>query len=397
VDLRRQLAVVALVYVIEGFPMGVYQHVLRVYLRRQGVSLAEIGLVSALGFAWILKPLWSPLVERYRPRQDWIRGALVAMAASLAVIAALPASPVGFAVVAAAAIYCLASATQDIAIDGYTIGLVDRGREGPANAVRSTAYRVGLALSGSGLLLLPARFGWRATFFAAAGLTALFAAAVSLTPPIALPPPADRRPLHSLRVWLARPGMVPVLAFVILFRIGDKAVGPMLSTFWVDRGFSDAEIALLQNGLGAGATIVGAIAGGALVARAGIVPALWSLGAFALVSNLVYAAAAAWPESGRIGVYVASVIESVASGAVGAAFLSYLMRISEREHAAVQYAVLTGLYASAGTLLQIASGRIAEATGYAGYFALTAAFAAPAFLFLPRAARWIQPAVNATD
>jgi PAT family beta-lactamase induction signal transducer AmpG len=67
------------------------------------------------------------------------------------------------------------------------------------------------------------------------------------------------------------------------------------------------------------------------------------------------------------------------------------MRISEKEHAAVEYAVLTGLYASAGTLLASGSGAIAEATGYAGYFALTAAFAAPAFLFLTHATRWMLP------
>jgi PAT family beta-lactamase induction signal transducer AmpG len=168
-------------------------------------------------------------------------------------------------------------------------------------------------------------------------------------------------------------------------------MGPMLPTFWVDRGFSDAEIALLANLLGAGATIVGAIAGGAWVARAGIVPALWGTGAFALASNLVYASAAAWSESGRIGVYIASLVEAVSGGAVGAAFVSYLMRICEREHAAVQYAVLTGLYASVGTLLASCSGRITEATGYAGYFALTAVFAAPAFAFLSHAARWIEP------
>ena len=395
-NLRRQLAIVALVYVIEGFPMGVYQHVLSVYFRRHGVSLTEIGLLSALGFAWTAKPLWSPLVERFGARQDWIRGALFAMAASLAGVAALPASPIGPALVVALAAYCIASATQDIAIDGYTIGLVDRGREGPANAVRTTAYRVGLALSGSGLLLLPAWLGWRATFLFAAGLTALFAAALALTPPIALPPPAERRPLHSLRAWLVRPGVMPVIAFVILFRIGDRAMGPMLPTFWVDRGFSDAELALLANLLGAGATIVGAIAGGAWVARAGIVSALWATGAFALVSNLVYAAAAAWPETGRAGVYAASLLEAVSSGAVGAAFVSYLMRICEREHAAVQYAVLTGLYASVGTLLASGSGRIAEATGYASYFALTAAFAAPAFAFLSRAARWIEPVAEET-
>ncbi len=382
----------ALVYVIEGFPMGVYQNVFSVYFRRHDVSLTTIGLISALGFAWTLKPLWSPLVERFGRRQDWIRGSLLAMAGALAALAVLPPYPIGLLVWLGLAVYCLASATQDIAIDGYTIGLVDRGREGPANAVRMAAYRIGFVASGSGLLLLPSLFGWQITFVAGAVASLLLAASLAATPPIPLPPPEERQPLRALLSWLTRPGVGAVITFVVLFRIGDKAMGPMIPTFWVDRGFSNEEFAMFSSLLGAVATIAGAVAGGWWVSRAGIVASLWTTGALALLSNFVYAAAAHWPETGRIGVYVASGLESVTSGAVGAAFVSYLMRICEKQHAAVEYAVLTGLYASAGTVLASASGRIAEATGYASYFALTALFAAPAFAFLPGAARWLLPA-----
>jgi PAT family beta-lactamase induction signal transducer AmpG len=73
----------------------------------------------------------------------------------------------------------------------------------------------------------------------------------------------------------------------------------------------------------------------------------------------------------------------------GVAFMSFLMRICEKEHAAVQYALLTSIYNLAGSLLRIPSGVLTERMGYAGYFALTAAFALPAFAFLPRARRWI--------
>jgi PAT family beta-lactamase induction signal transducer AmpG len=330
-------------------------------------------------------------VERYGARQDWIRGALLVMALALAGVGWLPASPIGPALTAMLALYCLASATQDIAIDAYTIGLVDRGREGPANAVRMTFYRVGFIASGSGLLLLPRWIGWNQTFLVGAGATLLLSATLRWAPPIALPPPSERQPLRALRSWASRPGVAAVVAFVVLYRIGDKAMGPMLAPFWVDRGFSNEEFAAFSSALGAVATVGGAIAGGAWVGRRGVVSALWWTGALALVSNLVYASAAAWPESGRIGVYVASGLEAVSSGAVGAAFVSYLMRICEKEHAAVEYAVLTGLYASVGTLLAAGSGWIAETTGYASYFALTAALAAPAFFFLTRAARWMAP------
>jgi len=390
VSLRRTLWVIALVYVIEGFPMGVYAHVFGVYLRRHDVALSALGLVGGLSLAWSLKVLWSPLVERFGARQDWIRGALLVMAGALAVVAVVDPRPMGPLLWAALIVYCAASATQDVAIDAYTIGLVERGDEGPANSVRITGYRLGLLAAGSGLLFLPRWIDWSGTFLVAGALTLAMATSLRLAPPVPLPPPAERHPLRALRDWAARSGALPVAVFVGLYRIGDKAMGPMISPFWVDRGFADEEIAVFSTFVGAVATVAGAALGGWVVARAGILRALWWTGAAALASNLAYAAAAAWPESGRPGVYAAGAIESLTSGGVGAAFLSYLMRICEKKHAAVEYALLTALYALAGSLLAAASGWITEATGYATYFALTAAFALPAFLFLPRASRWLH-------
>lgn len=389
-DLRRTLSIIALVYVIEGFPMGVYAHVFGVYFRRHDVGLSALGLIGGLSLAWSLKVLWSPLVERFGTRIDWIRAALLAMAAALVVVAGVDPRPIGAVLWAALVLYCAASATQDVAIDAYTIGLVDRGDEGPANSVRIAAYRLGLIASGSGLLFLPRWVGWNGAFLAGAGLTLAMAVSLRLAPAIPLPPPSERHPLRALRAWTERRGALAVAAFVGLYRIGDKAMGPMVSPFWVDRGFGNEEIAVFSTFVGALATVAGAALGGWAVARGGIVRALWWTGVAALASNLGYAAAAHWPESGRLGVYAAGAVESLTGGAVGAAFLSYLMRICEKEHAAVEYALLTALYALAGSLLAGASGWITEATGYATYFALTAAFAVPAFAFLPRAARWLR-------
>ena len=390
VSFGRKLSIIALVYVIEGFPMGMYTHVFGVYFRRQEVELATIGLLGGLSIAWSAKVLWSPLVDRFGGRLDWIRGALIAMAIALGAIAVAEPNPIGLGLWCALALYCAASATQDVAIDAYTIGLVDRGEEGPANSMRIGAYRIGLIAAGSGLLFLPRHVGWTATFLTGAVLTLVMAVSLRAAPAILLPPPDERRPLASLRTWLGRPGVTAMLGFVLLYRIGDKAMGPMLSPFWVDRGFSDEEIAVFSTFVGALSTIAGAGLGGALVSRVGIAGALWGAGALALASNLGYAAAAFWPESGHAGVYGASIVESFTSGLVGAAFLSYLMRICEKEHAAVQYALLTAVYALAGSVLAGTSGWLTEWLGYAGYFALTAGVALPAFAFLPRASRWID-------
>jgi PAT family beta-lactamase induction signal transducer AmpG len=166
-------------------------------------------------------------------------------------------------------------------------------------------------------------------------------------------------------------------------------MGPMVGPFLVDRGLLDEEIAVINGAFGVGATILGAIVGGIGVARFGIGRSLYATGIFALASNLGYAAAAGFPESGRAGIYGASMMESFTAGLAGAAFLSYLMRICEKEHAAVQYALLTAVYALAGSLIGLPSGWLTERIGYAAYFALTAALALPAFALLPQARVWI--------
>jgi PAT family beta-lactamase induction signal transducer AmpG len=180
-----------------------------------------------------------------------------------------------------------------------------------------------------------------------------------------------------------------VLGFVLLFRLPDLAMGPMVAPFWVDGGIPREEIALVKSGIGFGATLAGAALGGALVRRLGIGRSLWIAGALALASNLGYAGAAL-AGGGRAPIYAASVAESLCSGIAAVGFMSFLMRICEREHAAVQYAALTSLGFLAGSLAGAFSGVAAEGLGYAGFFAATAALALPAFVLLPAAARWAR-------
>jgi len=387
--LRYKLSIVAVVYVIEGFPMGVFAKLLPVFLRRHDVSLTAIGGLSGLALAWSAKALWSPLVDQYGERRQWIAGALLVMVGCLGALAVLDPVRIGAAIWVAIAIYCLASATQDIAIDAYTIGFIDRGQEGPANGMRFTAYRMGLVLAG-GLLLLPRWVGWEGTFAAAAALTLAMAASLLLCPKVAVPQERRENTWEALRRWAGRSGVVWVALFVMLYRVGDRAMGPMVEPFWVDRGFTDEEIALVSSTLGVVAMVLGAIAGGTVVSRIGIGRSLWWLGLPALASNLAYAVAAALPDLGRAPVYAASVVESFCGGLASAAFMSYLMRICEKEHAAVQYALLTALYAVIGTLVAVPSGWLTERMGYAHYFALTALYALPAFAVLTGARRWLD-------
>jgi len=395
VKLRRTLPIIALIYVIEGFPMGVHD-LWPIYLRRHGASLTEVGLLSALSAAWALKVLWSPLIDRFGEWRQWIAGSMAVMTAAIFWVSQSDAHSVSISLWIALWVYCLASATQDVAIDAYSIGITEHGQEGPVNSIKAIAYRAGMLLAYA-LLFFPRWIGWPGTFALAALLSACMAAAAFTVPRIQIPKRERREVWSPLKRWLGDRHGVAVIVFVMLYRIGDLAMGPMLSTFWVDRGFSDEEIALVSKGLGIGAYVLGAAVGGWGIYRMGIARGLWIFGGLALLSNLGYATVAAFPEFGRAGVYAAALTESLCGGLAAAAFLSYLMNICQREHAAIQYALLTAAYKLLGFPVASMSGFLTERLDYAVYFALTAAMALPAFAFLPRAATRIDTQPLDTD
>jgi PAT family beta-lactamase induction signal transducer AmpG len=339
--------------------------------------------VSTLLSAYTLKLLWSPLVDRYGDYRRWIVVALIVMGGALALVAGQDPSGSGATLWLLLAAFCLASATQDIAIDAYTIGLLARGEEGPANGVRVTAYRIAVLAGGGALLFLPRWVGWPATFGVAAGVLLALAVFALRIPSVQQGRSSRDSVWPAMRRWISQPGALHLFAFVLLYRLADLSMGPMVKPFWVDRGVSVEEIGAVSTGLGSFATIAGALVGGGFVRSRGLVTALLVLGAFAMLSNLGYAAVAAFPAAGRPGLYLASVSESFCTGLATAAFLSLLMRVCEKEHAAIQFACLSAVSLAPRLVTGPLSGAAANAVGYAPFFAATALLALPALGLLP--------------
>lgn len=412
----KALPWVALLYFAQGSPFALVTDLVPVFYKVQGVSLAALGSLSLLRLPYTFKVFWAPLVDRFGTRRRWIGLALVTMATLVAVYAGLPAAPtvVTWLVLGA---FTVASATQDVAIDGYTVQLVPRGQEGVANGLRVAAFRVALITVGGGLVALAPWLGWRAVLFGAAGLLGLLALAVSFLPAGTSAPPSGGLGLAPLWRWLSQPGAVSVLAFILLYKLGDAAMGPMVKPFWLDRGLSVAEVGLVSTTLSIGATVVGALTGGWLTGRWGLGRALLWLGLAQAASNLAYAAAAATGWHAQAGIeittlrelgraltdpargviYGASFVESFTAGLGTAAFLSLLMRACDRAFAATQYALLSALFALSRDLAGAISGVLATELGYGAYFAATFAIALPAYALLPRVSRFIDQRPEASS
>jgi PAT family beta-lactamase induction signal transducer AmpG len=280
------------------------------------------------------------------------------------------------------AAFTAASATQDIAIDAWAVDVSTPESSGAINGVRVSAARIALLVGGGGVLFLAGTTGWTPLWIALAALFLVLAAAVWASPRVRLDPTERRNPVVPVLRWLLRWEMVPVLLFVLLFKLGDSLLGRMVKPFWVDRGYSLKEIGLISVTLGVAFTIAGALTGGWFVKRYGIFRALLWLGIAQAVTNLGYAAVAelALP---RESIYAASLLESFTQGLGTSAFLSFLMNLCEREHAATQYALLSALFALSRDVGGAFSGIAVERFGYGPFFAFTAVVSFPALLLLP--------------
>ena len=483
---RRKLFWVALLYFSEGLPLGVFFDIFPVYFRQQGVNLADIGLLSLLGLAWTVKFLWAPLVDWARRHRWWVSAANAGMACVMwfFAVGAMTGGSGAFGPWVWIAIGCFTvlSATNDIATDGYTIELLDRGEYGLANGIRIGFYRVGMIFAGA-VLMISGWYGWTAAYllggvvFAVNAVMALAAprekprvaatrsaasefrllgdqplwivalalilagllwpvlapvarvagwaevAALSGTwwfrgaLPVALMfvgaalmVAAARHPrAQALRegpvfgAWvelLSRPGMLAILVFILLFKLGDAAMGFMVKPFWVDAGFTNQDIGLVSVNLGLGLSIAGGLVGGWFVDTRGIFKGLWVLGLWQALSNLGYALAASIVPAAAQGadialshqmlVYAASAVESFTGGLGTGAFLAFLMAITSRAKATTEYAILSSIFAFSRAVAGWAGGIGAQEMGYAGYFFLTFWLSFPAYLLLPQVRRMID-------
>jgi PAT family beta-lactamase induction signal transducer AmpG len=405
-SLRGKLAIIAALYFAQGFPYGVFAELVPTFLRFRGVGLAEIGLLTAIGIPWSIKFLWAPLVDRVATRKRWILATQLLLVGILALLALTDAAALhagGQALLFVGGVLLalsVLSATQDIAIDAYSIELLETREYGVGNGVKATAYRLALIASSGLLVALAAVMPWSGVFLVAAAIMAGLVCVTMFVPSPRVERAIGRSWAEEMRIavvdpfraFLAIPGALPVLVFVLAFKAGDFALQPMARPFWIDAGFGPADIGVAVGTVGLIANIAGALLGGALTTRLGIFRALWMLGLAQAASNLAYYVAALVGASQPV-LYGAVVIEQFTGGLGTAAFLACLMALCERRYAATQYALLSALFDLGRRLVFAQSGVATEHLGYATYFLLTFALAFPAFALLP----WVKRALAARE
>jgi PAT family beta-lactamase induction signal transducer AmpG len=381
--LRTRLAWIAALAFASGFPFGLINETVPIYLRTHGVSRTEIGQLSRLSLPWSLKWLWAPLIDRYGTRKHWIIVCLAGLAVLTFSLGSIRAGQIGIGLWVILTLIVILSATQDVAIDAYTIQSTSTRELGVANSVRITLYRVAMLTAGGLLVWLAGRTSWSGSFFVGAVLLGALAIGAFLLPTV------DRSSARAVSLWeplkelLSRRGIATVIVFALLFKLDIAALEPMMRPFWVDRGLSLQAIGAIVASGRLIATIAGAAAGGVFTTRYGIFTGLWVLGIVQALSALMYWATAALPSS-NTAVISAAYFESFAAGLGTSAYLAFLMSMCEKRYAATQFAVLSALLAVTRWIAGEFSGGLAERMGYADYFLLTFVLGLPAFALIPR-------------
>jgi len=381
---RTKLVWIGVLYFSSGFPYGLINELLPVYLRTQGVDVAQIGHTLAnVGLPWTLKFLWAPLVDRIGTRKSWIIACQLLLGVLLFSVVGHRGATLTLGVTLALFALAVLSATQDVAADAYSIELLEERERGPANSARVTFYRLALIVSGGALVSASGFVGWPPVFAVAGAIMAALALFTWTVPGTRREGGRQGEPIwEPVRELFGRPHAWAIILFPLLFRLGDYALLTMIKPFWVDSGYSTKEIGAIQGMVGIGATVLGAIVGGVLVPRLGTFRSLIALGIAQAAGSITYWAVAL-AGAPRPAMWAASVIEHFTFGLATTAFMTYLMSVCDRRYAATQFALLTALFGASRYVGNYFAGDAVEAMGYATFFLVTFFLAIPAWLLLP--------------
>ncbi|MCC7259905.1 MAG: AmpG family muropeptide MFS transporter [Alphaproteobacteria bacterium] len=410
---RPRMLAVAVLGFASGLPLPLVLGTLAAWLAEAGVSKTDIGLFAVITTPYVLKFLWSPLMDalplpfltrQLGRRRSWLLVTQVLLAISLVGLGlSHPAENLTVTAIWALAV-TIASASQDIVVDAYRVELLTPEEQGGGAASVVFGYNVGMRLVGGAFaLILADHLPWSAVYALMAALVlvgqaaALWAGEPEREVPAPHPGPLPmgegvegagvaENVLKTAIVapftqFIARPGWWVVLLFILCYKLGDAFAGHMLNPFFIDLGFSKTDIGVVGKIYGLGATLAGTFIGGALVYRIGLIRSLWVCGIAQMLAIPVFILQA------RVGADVGMLAftvgaENLAAGMGTAAFVAFISTLCSRAYTATQYALLSSIASIGRTWLSAGSGAVAEAFGWEVFFIVSALVAVPGLLLL---------------
>jgi PAT family beta-lactamase induction signal transducer AmpG len=407
--LKRRVLVVLLLGFSSGLPLLLSFSTLSAWMRESGVDLTTIGVFALVGTPFTLKFLWAPLMDRLAVpvlgrllgrRRAWLLTTQLLLMSAIVLMGATDpvATPWLMALFAVVVSFCAAS--QDIVVDAYRIESLTEDEQGAGAAAYTLGYRVGMLAAGAGALIIADQAGWFVAYLAMAGLVLVgtFTVLTSPEPETGVAEPRAETPSEWLRSavyepfaeFLTRRGALLILAFILLYKLGDAFLGTLTNPFYIDLGFSKTEIAEVTKLFGLVALLVGLFAGGALVKRLGLLNALLVSGVLQAASNLIFVAQALAGHD-VLMLTVTIGVENFTGGMGTAAFVAYLSSLTNVAFTATQYALLSSFMAFGRTVLSSGAGAVTDHIGWIGFFIASTAIAVPGLILLLVLMRMFPP------
>lgn len=406
---RNPWAWVPPLYLAEGIPYTIVIAVSTIMYKRLGISNADIALYTSwLYLPWVIKPLWSPIVDIFKKKRSWILSMQFIIGVCLAGVAlTIPVSSFFQYTLAFFWLLAFSSATHDIAADGfYMLGLSEHDQAWFVG-IRSTFYRIAF-ITGQGLFVILAgeleksynniSHAWTVTFYILSGMFILFLIYHWFILPH---PPKDKSIVEdtSLKsitgeffktflLFFKKKKIGYILAFILLYRLGEAQLVKIASPFLLDPqsaggvGLSTTEVGFVYGTIGIIALTLGGILGGFLAARNGLKYWIWWMVAAINVPDLVYVYLSYSQTSNIFIVNLMVAIEQFGYGLGFTAYMLYLIHICDGEYKTSHYAIATGLMALGMMVPGMFSGWLQEILGYQHFFIWVCVATIPGFILV---------------
>jgi len=393
---------VPLLYFTQGLPYVLVVSVSVIMYKKLGVSNVDIGFYTSwLYLPWVLKPLWSPFVDLKSTKKKWFLGMQLLIAvAFLGVGIFIPTNAFLISTLTCFWMAAFASATNDIATDGYYMIGLTAEKQSFFVGMRSVFYRLAM-VTGEGLLVILAGYlecsygdsarAWSITMIVAAALMLCMTLSNFLATPTFEKLQVNKKATNFIAIFSSffkKPGIGIAIAFILCFRLGESQLVKMAAPFMLDSaeegglGYTTTQVGTLFGTAGIIMLSLGGVVGGILISKDGLkkwlLPMVLSLNA----PNILYAFLAITKTSSIIAVTTTVLLEKFGYGFGFTGFLMYLIYIADGKSKTSHYAIATGFMALGMMLPGMLSGFIQEWLGYSGFFIWVALASLPVFVLL---------------
>ena len=395
-------------YFAEGVPYFLVNNISVMMFAKMGVPNGQMAFFTTLlYFPWFLKGLWSPIVDVIKTKRWWILTMQVLMTATMILLTITLPKPSPEAIAEGAVpinlfwvtlvlfiVAAFASATHDIAADGYYMLAHSPSSQAAFIGIRSTAYRIASVFGQGVLVFIAGRiekstgdipFSWQVTI----GVSAIIFFIVTLYHTFVLPKAADDKPRidpkegagatfrelgNSFKTFFTKKGVVLAIIFMLLYRLPEGFLIKMCQPFLVagrdngGLGLDTDAVGVVYGTIGVIALLAGGIAGGVYASKVGLKKALWIMTACMTLPCLTFCYLSIFLPTNLITISVAVSIEQFGYGFGFTAYMLYMMYFSEGEFKTSHYAICTAFMALSMMLPGFVAGYIQEAIGYVNFF-----------------------------